>query len=28
LDRLLHAAGEQIGLTHIAHPQRLTAYGP
>src|SRR5882724_6470316 len=28
LDRLLHAAGHQIGLTHIAHPQRLTAHGP
>ena len=28
LYRLLHAAGQQIGLTHIAHPQRLTAHGP
>ena len=28
LDRLLHAAGQQIGLAHIAHPQRLTAHGP
>ena len=28
LDRLLHTAGHQIGLTHIAHPQRLTAHGP
>src|SRR5215510_14850542 len=28
VDRLLHAAGPQIGLTHIAHPQRLTAHGP
>ena len=28
LHRLLHAAGQQIGLAHIAHPQRLTAHGP
>ena len=28
LNRLLHAAGQQIGLAHIAHPQRLTAHGP
>src|SRR5262245_48455575 len=28
LDRLLHAAGQQIGLAHIAHPQRLTTHSP
>src|SRR5215831_16743947 len=26
LGRLLYAAGQQIGLTYIAHPQRLTAH--
>src|SRR5713101_1895869 len=28
LDRLLHAAGQQIGLAHIAHRKRMTAHGP
>ena len=28
LDCLLHAAGQQIGLAHRAHPQRLTAHLP
>ena len=28
LDRLLHAAGQQIGLTRIAYPQRMTAHNP
>src|SRR4029453_582163 len=28
LHRLLHAAGQQIGLAQIAYPQRMTAYDP
>jgi hypothetical protein len=28
LYRLLPAAAQQIGLAHIAYPQRLTTHGP